>query len=68
MQLGVAAGDEAAIVPDEAVTIIERNQGHWVFLALSGDPADTPDERPDGTLYPTGRPLGVKGCEISQHV
>lgn len=32
MQLGIVPGDEVVTVPDKAVTIIERDQGHWRFL------------------------------------
>jgi hypothetical protein len=35
----IAPRDEAAIVPDEAVSIIERDHGHQVFLAASSGPA-----------------------------
>jgi hypothetical protein len=35
VELGVAPRDEAAIVPDEAVTIVEREYGHRIFLAPS---------------------------------
>jgi hypothetical protein len=33
MQLGTAPRNEAAVIPDEAVTLVERDQGHRLFLA-----------------------------------
>jgi hypothetical protein len=72
MQLGIAPGDEVVTVPDKAVTIIERDQGHWSFPCVFSvfRPAREASHRSDryGTLYPRGRLIGVKGCEISQHV
>jgi hypothetical protein len=41
MELCITPRDETAIVPDEAVTIIERDHGHRIFLAPSnGWPAN----------------------------
>jgi hypothetical protein len=51
MELCVAPGDEPAIVPDEAVAIVERNQRHGVFLAVSSGPASTPIARPVGSRW-----------------
>jgi hypothetical protein len=33
MEFGVAPRDEAAVAPDETITIVERKHGHRVFLA-----------------------------------
>jgi hypothetical protein len=33
MQLGMAPGNETAIVPDEAVSVVEGDHRHGVFLA-----------------------------------
>ena len=32
----IAPRDEAAIVPDEAVPIVERDHGHRIFLRMAG--------------------------------
>ena len=32
MQLGVAPGNEAAVIPDEAVAVVEGKHGHGLFL------------------------------------
>src|SRR6266446_5467016 len=35
MQLGFAPGDEAAVIPDKAVTVVEGDHGHGVFLTAT---------------------------------
>ena len=49
MQVSVAPRNEA-VIPDAAVAIVERNQGHEVFLALSSGPASPPIMRPGITV------------------
>jgi hypothetical protein len=34
MQPGIAPGNEAAVIPDKAVPVVEGDHGHGVFLAL----------------------------------
>ena len=46
VELGLAPRDEAAIVPDEAVTIVERDHGHRIFLAPSSGSPGAPVARP----------------------
>jgi len=29
LELGISPGNEAAIIPDEAITIVERDHGYW---------------------------------------
>src|SRR4051812_25229621 len=72
VEFRIAPRDEAAIVPDEAVSIVKRDHGHRIFLAPSNG---RPVRRQHGQhicrlklLYPEGRLTSVKVCGISQYV
>jgi hypothetical protein len=52
MQLRLAPGNQAPVVPDEAVAIVEGLQGHQVLLAPKGRVKMLPrTELPGGELY-----------------
>ena len=73
MQLGIAPGDEAAVIPDEAVAIVEGKPGsrHWLFLALGMwfRWSSVAEHRAvvAATLISQKTPDCIEGCEVSQH-